>query len=193
MFFSLISDKRFLPTEYVNTIFEINYSKLYEEGIRLILTDLDNTLISYKEQEPLAEQYAWVKEMKDLGFEIIIVSNNSHKQRVSRFAQMLGVDYVNFATKPLKRGLKKALKKAQKKYQHTEVVAIGDQLMTDIFAANRMGFYSILVKAIDRKTEIVPTKINRKLERYVLNSMRKHHPNEFQAKLLTYYEDNYED
>ena len=77
MFLGLIKDEKFIPTIYKETIFDVDYIKLYESGIRLILTDLDNTLISYKESEPKIEQYHWLKDVKELGFEVIIVSNNS--------------------------------------------------------------------------------------------------------------------
>ena len=110
MFLGLFKNKHFIPSLYVNTIFDIDYNKLYEDGIRLILTDLDNTLISYKETDPLEAQYDWVKKMKEIGFEIIIVSNNSHKDRVSHFAKLLDIKYLNFALKPTKIGMKKALK-----------------------------------------------------------------------------------
>ena len=164
---------------------------MYEDGIRLILTDLDNTLISYKETEPLEAQYAWVKKMKEIGFEIIIVSNNSHKERVSRFAELLDIKYLNFALKPTKIGMKKALKMARQKYNSNEVVALGDQLMTDILVANRMKFHSILVKAVDRKSDILPTRINRKLERHVLKVLRKKNSESYKEKLSAYVEDSY--
>lgn len=191
MFLGLFKNKHFIPSLYVNTIFDIDYNKLYEDGIRLILTDLDNTLISYKETDPLEAQYDWVKKMKEIGFEIIIVSNNSHKERVSRFAELLDIKYLNFALKPTKIGMKKALKMARQKYNSNEVVALGDQLMTDILVANRMKFHSILVKAVDRKSDILPTRINRKLERHVLKVLRKKNSESYKEKLSAYVEDSY--
>lgn len=191
MFLGLFKNKHFIPSLYVNTIFDIDYNKLYEDGIRLILTDLDNTLISYKETDPLEAQYDWVKKMKEIGFEIIIVSNNSHKDRVSHFAKLLDIKYLNFALKPTKIGMKKALKMANKKYEPDEVIALGDQLMTDILVANRMKFHSILVKAVDRKSDILPTRINRKLERHVLKVLRKKNSESYKEKLSAYVEDSY--
>ena len=191
MFLGLFKNKHFIPSLYVNTIFDIDYNKLYEDGIRLILTDLDNTLISYKETDPLEAQYDWVKKMKEIGFEIIIVSNNSHKDRVSHFAKLLDIKYLNFALKPTKIGMKKALKMANKKYEPEEVIALGDQLMTDILVANRMKFHSVLVKAVDRKSEILPTRINRKLEGHVLKVLKKKETESYNEKLLQYVEDSY--
>lgn len=191
MFLGLFKNKHFIPSLYVNTIFDIDYNKLYEDGIRLILTDLDNTLISYKETDPLEAQYDWVKKMKEIGFEIIIVSNNSHKDRVSHFAKLLDIKYLNFALKPTKIGMKKALKMANKKYEPEEVIALGDQLMTDILVANRMKFHSVLVKAVDRKSDILPTRINRKLEGHVLKVLKKKETESYNEKLLQYVEDSY--
>ena len=191
MFLGLFKNEHFIPSLYVNTIFDIDYNKLYEDGIRLILTDLDNTLISYKETDPLEAQYDWVKKMKEIGFEIIIVSNNSHKDRVSHFAKLLDIKYLNFALKPTKIGMKKALKMANKKYEPEEVIALGDQLMTDILVANRMKFHSVLVKAVDRKSDILPTRINRKLEGHVLKVLKKKETESYNEKLLQYVEDSY--
>ena len=92
---------------------------------------------------------------------------------------------------PIKGGFKKVLKKATREYSPNEIVAIGDQLMTDVFAANRMNYTSILVKAIDRKTEKWTTRFNRILEGHVLRKIEEKHPQLFIECLKVYKEDNY--
>ena len=191
MFFGLFKNQHFIPKQYVKSVFEIDYNKLYEKGIRLILTDLDNTLISYKETEPQVMQYQWLKMVKDMGFEVIIVSNNSHKERVSHFADLFDVPFINLALKPTKIGIKKALKKARKQYKPEEVVALGDQLMTDVLAANRMAFYTILVQAVDKKSDILPTRLNRRLERHVLKVLAKKESEAYNLVLALYQEENH--
>jgi HAD superfamily phosphatase (TIGR01668 family) len=191
MFFGLINDLKFVPTYYTDTVFDVDYIKLYEKGIRLILTDLDNTLISYKESSPTLELYEWIKNRKEEGFEVIIVSNNSHKKRVKYFSEELGIKYTYLAAKPLKFGFRRALRKASRKYKRSEVVAIGDQMMTDVFIANRMKTESILVKAIDRKTEIVTTRNNRRLEKKVLANIKSKYPELYEEKLKKYQEENH--
>lgn len=189
MFLGIIRDSKLIPNYYYHSVFDINYTKLYASGIRFILTDLDNTLISYKENEPNDKLYEWVKKRKEEGFEIVIVSNNSHKDRVSKFAEMLGLEYINFACKPSKRGFKKANKLVGKKYKKDEIIAIGDQIFTDVLAANRMGYQSVLVKAIDNKTEIWTTRLNRKLERNLINRLKKKNPKLYERTLKRYEED----
>ena len=191
MFLGLIKDQKFIPTIYKETVFDVDYIKLYESGIRLILTDLDNTLVSYKDNEVNDKLMKWLEDRKREGFEIMIISNNSSEVRVRKFADKLGIEYVSRAMKPLKFGFKKVLKKASRKYSPNEVVAIGDQLMTDVFAANRMNYTSILVKAIDRKTEKWTTRFNRILESYVLRRIKEKHPKLFEECLKEYEEENY--
>ena len=191
MFLGLIKDKKFIPTIYKETVFDVDYNKLYEKGIRLILTDLDNTLVSYKDDEVNSKLLTWLEERTQEGFEIMIISNNSSEIRVKEFARKLDIQYLSRAMKPLKCGFKKVLKKASRKYSPNEVVAIGDQLMTDVFAANRMNYTSILVKAIDRKTEKWTTRFNRILERHVLRKIEEKHPQLFEECLRVYKEENY--
>lgn len=191
MFLGLIKDERFIPTEYVEVIENIDFKKYYDLGARVILTDLDNTFISYKEDMPKEEQYHLAKVLHDMGFIVIIVSNNSHKKRVERFARLLGFGYVIRAMKPLKCGYKKALRMLSEKYSPNQVLAIGDQLMTDIFSANRMGFNSVMVKAIDKGRIPWTTRINLMWEKHVLKSLRKKHPEEFNRTLKEYAEADY--
>lgn len=180
--------KKLIPDYYYNSIKDIPYTKLYSEGYRLILTDLDNTLISYLEKEPTEALFTWKRAVEEIGFEIILVSN-SRKDRVRHFASILGLKYVKFAKKPLKFGLKKALKKASKSYSIHEVFEIGDQIMTDVYGSKRMGLMTILVKAIDHKTEVLPTKINRKLEEHFLKKIKKKYPERYEHSLKQYVEE----
>lgn len=180
--------RKLIPDKYYKTINDIPYTELYDKGFRLILSDLDNTLISYKENDPTPELYKWLKMVTNIGFEVIIVSN-SKKYRVEYFADKLGVKFVKYAQKPLKKGLKKALKIASRKYDKSEVIEIGDQIMTDVFGSKRCKLYTIIVKAIDRKTEVWTTKINRKLERHFLKKIRRKMPEIYNEKLLEYVSD----
>jgi len=180
--------KKMIPTYFYKSIYDIDYEGLYNDGIRLILTDLDNTLISYKETLPTPELFKLKKKIEDMGFELLLVSN-SRKTRVDNFANAFNIPYVKFSTKPLKRGIKKAIKKvAKENYTKDQVILIGDQIMTDIFGAGRCKIKSILVDAIDKSTDIGPTRFNRKLERFFLKRIKKKYPDEYNLKLKEYGE-----
>ena len=185
--------KKLIPTYYYNSIYDIDYDKLYENGIRLILTDLDNTLISYKESLPKDDLKSLINNLKKKGFEIIIVSNSSKGLRAKKFAEILDLKYTKMSLKPLRRGINKAIKKlASKKYQKSEIILFGDQLMTDIFGANRAKISSVLVKPIDKLTDILPTRINRRLELHYLKRIKKKYPSIYKEKLEAYVEASYD-
>lgn len=172
--------KKFIPNIIEKTIYDVDFKKLYESGKRFILSDLDNTLIPYDldyADEVLTNK---IKEIQDLGFVIIIVSNN-HKDRVENFSKALNLKCFHSALKPLKSGLRKALKYIKNNYYQEKkvkdikeyVITLGDQLMTDIFASNNIKLDSILVHPIKRKSEKWYTKFNRKMERFIIKRMKK--------------------
>lgn len=177
--------KKLIPDYYFKSIYDIPYGTLYAEGIRLILTDLDNTLISYKEKQPDERLRMWKQRLTAMGLEIIIVSN-SRKERVKGFAEALGVPCVKFSTKPLKRGIRKAIRKtASKPYGREEILLMGDQLMTDVFGGKRCGLKVALIEAVDKKSDTLPTRFNRRLERFFLKRIKKKYPQK--AEILKEY------
>ncbi len=161
----------FVPDDYRKTIFDIDYDGLYANGIRLLLVDLDNTLIPYDQSEPDQRIIKLFRDLKSFGFEVVIISNN-HKKRVRRFAESLDVHFIAGAKKPLKCGFREIMR-SYPEYDKRDICVIGDQFMTDVLGAKRMGFMAIVVDAIKRKTEKWFTKLNRKLEKRVLLRMKK--------------------
>ena len=165
--------KKLIPDYYYNSIYDIPLEELYNKGIRLILTDMDNTLISYNETDPNPKLFEFKNRVLELGFEFILVSN-SRKNRVDHFAKLYDIPYVKFSLKPLRRGIRKALNKVSKnKYKKKEVILLGDQLMTDILAAKRAKINACLIEPIDKTSDIKSTRMNRKLERFFLKRLKK--------------------
>ena len=157
--------KKFIPEYHFKSIYTIDYAFLKEKGIKVLMYDLDNTLIPYHEKMPNPELCQLKSKLEEMGFIIFIVSN-SKKTRVEKFAKEFGVKYVKFAKKPLKVGFTRALDNLPKNMQNAEVAFIGDQLLTDILGSNRMNFNSILVDPFNRETEALITKCNRLLESF---------------------------
>lgn len=163
----LLNTKKFIPDEFHNNFFDIDFKKLYNNGLRLILTDLDNTLISYEETKPTKAILDKFEELNKIGFEVLVISNNM-PSRIQTFLKDTNYKGVGNARKPLLFGLRKALRLAEKHYSHKETIIIGDQLMTDVYCANRFNSYSILVNPLKKKTEKWYTKMNRKTERKMI-------------------------
>lgn len=169
---------KFIPSEFHNSFFDIDFEALYDRGYRYIITDLDNTLISYDEQYPTKEIEATFKDLKTLGFDLVLLSNN-HPPRIKTFVKELDVPGIANARKPLAIGLKKAMK-AMPGSTKDKALVIGDQLVTDVYGANRFGVYSILVNPLKKKTEKWYTKMNRKLEYKMIEKIKKNYPKEYQ-------------
>lgn len=180
--------KKLIPDYVYKTIYDMPLEKLYDDGIRLILTDLDNTLISYAEELPNEKLNEWKKRIEEIGFEFILVSN-SKKQRVDKFANAFNITYQKFSTKPLKRGIKRAIKKlASKPYDNNQILLIGDQLMTDILGAKRCKIKAGLIFPVDKSTDIKSTRLNRKMEQFFLNRIKKKMPDVYNEKLKEFDE-----
>ncbi|WP_102026955.1 YqeG family HAD IIIA-type phosphatase [Salirhabdus sp. Marseille-P4669] len=161
--------KRFLPNEHVKTVFEITPEKLKQKGIKGIITDLDNTLVAWNQSDATPEIIEWFKVMKDAGIRVTIISNNN-EERVSHFSKPLHIPFISKARKPLSKAFKKAQHAME--LDKSEIVVVGDQLLTDVLGGNSSKFYTILVVPVV-KTDGFITKFNRRIERAILNWFRK--------------------
>ena len=141
MLFSFLQLRNYIPDGVYQTAYDINYSELYKHKKRLIIMDIDNTLIPYDLFEPTDKIIALVEKIKTLGFIIVFMSNN-RKKRVFAFASKLDSPYIASAHKPFSRGYKK-IKKMFPEITFKEMHVIGDQLMTDILGAKEWGLLVI--------------------------------------------------
>ncbi|MFT8392555.1 MAG: YqeG family HAD IIIA-type phosphatase [Liquorilactobacillus ghanensis] len=160
---------RLKPTWMLESIFDLTPQDLEAQGIKAILTDLDNTLIAWNQPNGSQRLKTWLKQMKTASIPVIIVSNNS-RVRIAAFAAPLNLTFVARAMKPLGVGVERAVKVSGLKKQ--EVVLIGDQLLTDVIAANRAGIRSVLVRPLV-ETDAWNTKINRFFERILKHYLQK--------------------
>ena len=158
-----------LPNEFVTSVFEITPEKLQDLGIKGIITDLDNTLVEWDRADATEELIEWLQIMKEAGIRIIIASNNN-EARVKTFAEPLDIPYIHKARKPLRNAFYGAI--IQLGLRPNEVVMVGDQLLTDVMGANRLGLHTILVKPVAQSDGFV-TKFNRFIERRVFNDLKR--------------------
>lgn len=155
--------ERFFPDRYVASTYIIDYEKLYEEGVRGLIFDIDNTLVPHgaPADERAVRLFA---RLKDIGFRCCLISNNQEK-RVKTFNEPIRVDYVYNAHKPSVKNYIKAMEIMGTDREST--VFIGDQLFTDVWGAKRAGIPNILVKPIHPREEIQIV-LKRYLEKIVL-------------------------
>ena len=160
--------KLFTPNYYIHRYTALRPAFLKEQGIQLLICDIDNTLVPHDVAVPDDEAIAFLKSIQDAGIQIVFISNNV-EERVATFAKGLNIPFYPFAMKPLPKTYRKMLKDFHVK---RDVVAVlGDQLMTDILGANVMRFYTILTAQVVER-DLSFTIVNRVFE-YIVFSLLK--------------------
>ena len=89
----------FYPNIYQKNILSIDYKKLKEKGIRLLIYDLDNTIISYETNILEKEIIDLFKELKK-SFQIVVLSNTTNSNKIKNICNTLNIEYIKFACKP---------------------------------------------------------------------------------------------
>ena len=134
--------KIYRPDIYQKDIFSINYKNLKNKKIKVLIYDIDDTLIPSNEIKLKKETINLITKLKK-DFKIILLTN-SPSFRSNKIKNQLDVDCYSLSMKPLKYNLNKIMKNYDKK----DVVLIGDRLLTDIKLANNYNIMSILVDPI---------------------------------------------
>ncbi|MGV3615598.1 MAG: YqeG family HAD IIIA-type phosphatase [Fimbriimonas sp.] len=151
----------FAPAHAADSLQAIDLDELWAGGKRLLLLDVDNTLVEWKAENFSAPVLAWIERAKGMGFEICIISNTRRVTRLQRLSQLLGVETVRGRFKPSRAMYRLALDKFSRKPH--EAIMVGDQMMTDILGANRSGIDAIWVRKMEGP-EFKGTRINRFVE-----------------------------
>ena len=160
--------QRFYPDEYEESAYRLDYERLYGQGYKGIIFDIDNTLVPHGAPAD-AESIALFNRLRRLGFSCVPLSNNK-EPRVKSFADEVGAFYIYKAGKPSPAGYRRAMELMGT--DRTSTLFVGDQLFTDVWGAKNAGIHSILVKPINPKEEIQIV-LKRYLERIVLYFYRK--------------------
>ena len=143
----MVLKRYFSPDDFIEKYEFIDVEYMNMHNKKVIISDLDNTLISWDSKKDTKELNKWLKKMKKAGFDIIVVSNNT-EERVEEFCKKLNLQYVAGAKKPLTIGFKRALQKLNRKPE--EAIILGDQVLTDVLGAKSFGVMSVLVKPISK-------------------------------------------
>lgn len=152
---------RLKPDLFLKSIYDLDTSLLKEKGIKAIIVDIDNTLVSWDTRLPDEKVAGLVYRLADEGFKVCILSNNTRK-RVEEFNKDLQLPAIHKAAKPSKGSFRRAMKLMDSTPDNTAV--IGDQLFTDVLGGRRLGLFTVLVAPISDK-EFIWTRFIRKLEK----------------------------
>ena len=155
--------QRFYPDDYMDSAYQIEFARLYQEGYRGVIFDIDNTLVPHG--APADEQAkALFSQLKELGYQCCLLSNNK-EPRVKMFNDEVQVQYIFKAGKPKVSGYERAMELMGTDKGNT--LFVGDQIFTDVYGAKRAGLRTILTRPIHPKEEIQIV-LKRYLEKVVL-------------------------
>ncbi len=153
----------FFPDEVQESTYAIEFDKLYSDGDRGLIFDIDNTLVPHG--APADDRAkALFAHLKELGYQCCLLSNNQIA-RVKMFNDDVEVYFIENAHKPSTKNYLKAIDMMGTDKGNT--IFVGDQLFTDVWGAKRAGIRNILVRPIHPKEEIQIV-LKRYLEKIVL-------------------------
>lgn len=141
MSLSLIPDYVFRDYKSVTPAF------LKSLGVTMLMTDLDYTLAPKARRKPDDAVRQWLQELREAGVTVMVISNNRSSTRAGEFCDPLELPYVRHAGKPSTRGLREGMERVGKRKE--ECAFLGDKLLTDMLAANRMGIPALMVEPLE--------------------------------------------
>lgn len=144
MKFTLVPEYKF------DTFDQVTAEFLLSIGVRGVLLDVDNTLEPYEHPEPGDHVLAWLRSLSDAGIRCAIVSNNN-QARLDIFNKDIGMPAISGAGKPFPMALNRMMKEIGSDKSNT--VFLGDQILTDVWAAHNAGIRAILVPPINDRRD----------------------------------------
>lgn len=157
---------RLLKPKYrINKIEDFEITKILEKNYKIIIFDLNNTVIDYYTDIIPNDTKEYILKLIELGIKVYIVSNSFDNKMIKNVASKLNINYINKAFKPLPFNIKKVLKKENIK--NNNALVIGDHLVTDILVANLCKLDSALVLPLNNN-EKFHSRIVRKIENLLL-------------------------
>ena len=157
------------PDYNVISIFDIPFDKLKEHGIKLLMFDLDSTVMPSKSGRFPSEVIELFEKLQQ-DYTLAIVSNNKKEDYINKVREQVSFKVIGKANKPNPKIINEYLKSVN--IEPKQAVMIGDRPLTDILAGKLAKTQTILVDSITRDTENKPTRIVRKLERLVIVPVR---------------------
>ena len=161
----------FLPKLFEKSLLQVDLVKLKVMRMKGIILDLDNTLVPWGSDEVSPEVLEWLRKGKKLGLKFCIISNATKRSRFRRIHALTDIPIVPGALKPIGFGFRRAM--ALMKTEKKKTAVIGDQIFADIWGANRLQLYSILVAPMTPREFFLTKLVSRNLEKLVWSYFRK--------------------
>jgi len=133
--------------------------------LQAVFFDIDNTLTASHSQEVDQDVKDLLAALEERQIKLALISNNS-RDRVEKFAQILGIPFYWLARKPLPFALHRAARELG--VRPDQCIFVGDQIITDIFAAYLARIEAVLVYPYSRASDSKWQNIfSRRIERHL--------------------------
>ncbi len=153
------------PDFEAKTVFEVDFDKLRDSGVKALVFDLDSTVLKSKTGIFSAQAMELFKNLQK-DFLLLIASNNKKRDYIENVAQQVDFEVKGFANKPNPKIILDFLNNHGISPQNAAM--IGDRPLTDILAGKLAGMKTVLVDSISWFEEPKLTRFVRKLERLVI-------------------------
>lgn len=149
----------FRPVLHCGKAVEIPARLFVDRGIRAVVLDVDNTITRWELTSVPEESLAWINSLKEEGLKLALLSNGL-KSKLGAVESQVGVTVVP--------GIKPFLSSFVRCRDYfgcadSEIAIVGDQCLTDIWPANRLGWLTILVDPMSER-DFLGTRIYRWIE-----------------------------
>jgi HAD superfamily phosphatase (TIGR01668 family) len=134
--------RHFDPFEVAPSVSDIDFEDLWNLGSRGIIFDLENTIAPYRAEGLADGSLELLHHLRRRGFALGIVSN-SRRSWVDAIATPLGIPFLGHAGKPRRAAFLEVI--ARMSVTVDQTVVVGDQRLTDVFGAQRIGAKAVLV------------------------------------------------
>ena len=139
-----------IPKYRFRCVLDITPEDIRKMGAKAIGLDIDNTIApdgTFRYIDGIRE---WIKTIQDAGIKITLITNGT-LIRVIPISKYLGsLPYIHLSMKPFPHSLIKAAKRMN--VDISEMAMIGDQLFSDIKAANKCGAISVRTDPLPAKS-----------------------------------------
>ena len=169
---------KYFPDFYYNRVDLIPIDLFLNNNIKLVIFDLDNTLVDFTYRlNPKIKN--WISKLQSHGIKCQILSNSKQEKYVSNIAKKIDLRYICDAKKPNLIGFEKILK--ENNIPKENIMIIGDQIFTDIVGGKNFGIKTLLVEPINfievpvcllKRPMEVPIKIAYHCKRKKLNNFK---------------------
>jgi HAD superfamily phosphatase (TIGR01668 family) len=153
------------PDYNAKTIFEVKYNELKDFGVKVLVFDLDSTVMKSKSAVFTAEVLQLFTNLKK-DFFIVIASNNSDNNYIAGAGAQVDFPVLGNVKKPNPAVIVKFLKNNGIETKNAAI--IGDRPLTDILAGKLAGMKTVLVDSINWFEEPVFIRFARRAERIVV-------------------------